>query len=127
MYGLVVVGWGLSRTLPEAVAVALLLGLTASIINVVWDASLQELVAPELLGRVKSTDMAGSMALTPVGVALAGVAADAWGSTPAFILAGIVSLLIALVGLLTPRARRFGKQRFRPLRPTPVAPPAPTR
>ncbi len=108
LIGLDMVAWGMSAGIFEAMAAAMLQGLVSSVIIVVWDASLQELVARELLGRVQSIDMMGSMALTPVGLALAGVTAEAIGATWTFVFAGFVSLGVAAVGLSSRRARNFG-------------------
>ncbi len=49
----------------------------------------------------------GSFALTPLGYGLAGVAADALGAAPVFVLGGAVSACIIALGLLHPQVRRL--------------------
>ncbi len=78
-------------------------GLTA--LGLVWTNTLQELVPPDLLGRVSSIDALGSSALEPVGYALAGSAADWLGAAPVFVLGGAISTGLITLGLLHPAVR----------------------
>jgi MFS family permease len=80
-------------------------GAALDILNLTWANSLQELVSPDLLGRVASVDALGSYALLPVGYALAGIAADHFGASAVFIAGGIISALVIALGLLHPAIR----------------------
>ena len=46
------------------------LGITTG--NVLWETTLQRRIPPEILSRVSSYDWLGSLALFPIGLALAG-------------------------------------------------------
>jgi len=65
--------------------------------GIIWVTVLQELVPPATLGRVSSIDILGSLALLPVGYALAGVLTDHVGPRWVFIAGG--SLNVILTGL----------------------------
>lgn len=76
-------------------------------LGLVWAHTLQELVPLEKLGRVSSIDALGSFALTPIGFGLAGIAADALGAAPIFVLGGALSAGIIALGLLHPQVREL--------------------
>ena len=76
-------------------------------LGLAWVNSLQELVPPERLGRVVSIDVFGSFALLPVGYALAGLAADRWGTSTIFLLGGVLSAGVIALGLLHPAIRHI--------------------
>jgi MFS family permease len=59
------------------------IGMTMS--NTLWWAAMQEHVPPEAMARVSSFEYAGSLAVQPVGLALAGPLAGAIGAGPALI------------------------------------------
>jgi hypothetical protein len=62
-------------------------------------------VPSDRLGRVASIDALGSYALTPVGYAVAGVAADHFGAPSVFLFGGIISVFVIALGLLHPSIR----------------------
>ena len=82
-----------------------LFGVGVSILNLSWAVSLQEFVPADRLGRVSSIDALGSYALLPVGYALAGFAADRFGSATVFVVGGIVSACVIMLGLPHPAIR----------------------
>ncbi|HEV7750282.1 MAG TPA: MFS transporter [Baekduia sp.] len=90
------------------------LGLMLSV--TLWESTLQRHVAPEVLSRVSAYDWFGSMALTPVGLALWGPIAGALGYGNALWLAFGLNLVGVAAILGVPEVRR--------LPPTPVAEPA---
>lgn len=75
------------------------------ILNLAWANTLQEFIPPDRLGRVSSIDALGSYALTPIGLAVAGIVADHINAPSVFIAGGILSTLIIAIGLLHPRVR----------------------
>jgi hypothetical protein len=81
-----------------------------------WESTLQRHVAPEVLSRVSAYDWFGSMALTPVGLALWGPIAGALGYGNALWLAFGLNLVGVAAILGVPEVRR--------LPPAPVAEPA---
>jgi MFS family permease len=82
-----------------------------------WESTLQRHVAPEVLSRVSAYDWFGSMAFTPVGLALWGPIATALGYGNALWLAFGLNLVGVAVILAVPEVRR--------LPPAPVVAPAP--
>lgn len=82
-------------------------GAGSMLFGLIWETSLQELVAPEAFGRVASIDLFGSFALLPVGYLVTGWLASALGGVAAMeLLSGIVCLASLLI-LAVPGIRRF--------------------
>jgi MFS family permease len=76
-------------------------GLTEGVFEVIWITALQQRVAPAVLARVSSYDTVGSFVFLPVGLALAGPAAEALGTRAVlFAAAGFALTSSALVALL---------------------------
>ena len=74
---------------PTPVVVAVLFFVSAPLLlygNVVWESLLQTEVPRALLGRVSSIDWIVSLGLSPLGVALAGVAAGTIGVRPTIVI-----------------------------------------
>ncbi len=81
-----------------------LAGLAIDIFEVLWQTTLQQHIPQESLSRVSAYDMFGSLVFTPLGLAAAGPAIEAWGTrTTAIICTALVSL--ALLALLDPQIR----------------------
>lgn len=74
-------------------------GLLFSGASVVWGTLLQRRVPPAMLGRVSSLDFFVSLALMPISMAVAGPVGEWIGIAPAFLIAGLVSPLLALATL----------------------------
>lgn len=68
-------GLPLPRPIEPAVAIAaaVLVGFGLNVLQTIWITLLHELVPNQLLGRVASIDLLGSLCLLPVGYALVGV------------------------------------------------------
>lgn len=105
--GLAVVLLALVGSLPLAVLASLVGGACLTVFGVVWEATLQERVPTEALGRVASVDMLGSIALLPLGFVLVGRAVEALGVTASALGCGLVVALLALLGLLTRAVREL--------------------
>jgi DHA3 family tetracycline resistance protein-like MFS transporter len=80
-------------------------GAAIDALGLAWLSTLQEFVPSDLQGRVASIDLLVSDALTPVGFALAGIAADWLGASPVFVLGGAIGSGIIALGLLHPAIR----------------------
>jgi MFS family permease len=91
-----------------AIAVAgFLCGITEGLIEVLWITALQQRVTPTALARVSAYDTVGSFVLMPVGFALAGPAADAFGTAEVlFACAGFAVVSSVFVATL-PSVRGF--------------------
>ena len=108
--------FGLVLGVPASAAViavgGFLCGLTEGLIEVVWLTTLQQRVTQSVLARVSSYDTVGSFVLMPVGLALAGPAADLFGlRTVLFFAAGFAVVSSVLVASLPSvrGVRRFEK------------------
>ena len=71
--------------------------------QVVWGTLLQRRVPPAMLGRVSSLDFFVSLALMPLSMAIAGPVGEWLGLAPAFLIAGLVPPLLAVVTLAAAR------------------------
>jgi DHA3 family tetracycline resistance protein-like MFS transporter len=98
--GLAVVGLGLVPEVWLAGAVAFAVYGLDAYGSVMFAPLLQRGVAPALLGRVSSVDYLSSLALGPLGLVLAGVAADAIGVRPTLIVGGAITALTTFIPLL---------------------------
>ncbi len=101
--------------------VAVAVGATSEIFVVNWVTTMQQEIPHRLLSRLSAYDALGSFALAPVGVAVAGPLAAAFG-TPAVLTAGGL-VIVALTGavLAVPEVRSM---RRRPPAPDATGPPA---
>lgn len=87
---------------PVAVAAAATFAGAGASIWVVLVATLrQQLVPPELLGRVYSASRLFSWGVTPLGAVLAGAAAHAWGVHTYFVISSLVAMLLLPAFCLT--------------------------
>jgi DHA3 family tetracycline resistance protein-like MFS transporter len=80
-------------------------GAAQAVLGLAWFSTLQEFVPADLQGRVASIDLLVSDALTPVGFALAGIAADWLGAPLVFVLGGAIGASLIALGLLHPAIR----------------------
>jgi predicted MFS family arabinose efflux permease len=93
----------LALTLPATViaAGALFAGAASMFANTLWETALQQHIPAAKLSRVSAYDWFGSMALTPIGYVVAGVAGAAVGfSTTLWIVAAFFALSAPLVAAL---------------------------
>lgn len=99
--------FGLKLPAPILIAGMFISGFSMSIFALIWTSTLQEMVPGELLGRVYSIDALGSFILLPVGFAIAGWATDLIGAPTVFLVGGIGTILLILIGLLHPAIRNL--------------------
>ncbi len=86
---------------------AFCVGAGLGIFEVIWATVMQELVPAEKLGRVVSIDWLGSLSLTPIGLALAGIGADRLGPSETFLMGGALNVTLILLALCVPGVRRL--------------------
>ncbi|HZQ09971.1 MAG TPA: MFS transporter [Anaerolineae bacterium] len=103
--GLLLSSFGLPVSLWTVALAALGFGAALTVLNLIWANTLQEMVAPEQLGRVASIDQLGSLGLNPFGYAFAGWATDRIGAPLLFLLGGIITAAMGAVGLLSKKIR----------------------
>jgi MFS family permease len=92
---------------PFLIAAMFIMGMSISVMALIWSHSLQELVPGSLLGRVVSIDALGSFVLLPIGYSIAGVLTDLLGAPAIFLIGGIGTIAITGLGLLHPAIRKF--------------------
>ncbi|WP_353945998.1 MFS transporter [Streptomyces sp. HUAS MG91] len=118
-----VVGAGLS--VPGMMAGCVVAGAGMSFWGVMWATSVQTQVPRDVLNRIHAYDVAGSLAMQPVGQALAGPAAAAFGTHHVLLTGGAVTLGCAAVLLLIPAVRGLVRADATPVRSRPAAPGTP--
>jgi hypothetical protein len=99
------VGAGLGVAAMSAGAV--IAGAGMSLWSVMWATSVQTQVAPDVLNRIHAYDVAGSLAMMPVGQALAGPAATALGADHVLLIAGVMTLVVSTALLSVPAIRNL--------------------
>jgi len=73
------VALGFPLGVPAIAAVAFVAGVGSEIFGLLWHTTVQQEIPPDMLSRVYSYDALGSLALVPIGYAVAGPIADAIG------------------------------------------------
>jgi MFS family permease len=98
---------GASAPLAVVVASAFVLGLCFDLFGILWQTTMQRVVPPASLSRVSSYDAMGSMLLGPLGLVLAGPAAEHVGAHKALVACGVVMVLTTLGALAAPGVRNL--------------------
>ena len=98
-------------SVPFLVLAAIALGISFSVLGVLWSTLLQVHVPPDLLSRVTAIDYLGSAAAGPIGTALVGTIAAAEGVRPTLIGATVVIVLSGFGGLVVPDVWRIGLEK----------------
>jgi MFS family permease len=93
--------------IPVLIGSMFMYGVTFSVFGLIWNNTMQEMVPHEMLGRVYSIDALGSWVLLPVGFGLAGWATDLVGAPTVFLIGGISTIVLALLGLSHPAIRNL--------------------
>jgi MFS family permease len=105
--GVMLLLFGLNFPIPNLIGSMFVYGVCMSIFSLIWTNTLQEMVPHELLGRVYSIDALGSWVLLPVGFAIAGWATDLFGAPTVFLIGGLGTIGLTLVGLSHPAIRNL--------------------
>jgi MFS family permease len=106
----VLVALGFPLALPLIMAAAFVAGFGIEIFGVLWDTTMQQQIPDEMLSRLYAYDMVGSLALMPVGFAIAGpvaeligVRATLWGAAAVVVAVTLPVLLVRDVRTLERR------------------------
>ena len=94
---------GLTSRLWLMVAALFVVGVVFAAAQVIWGTLLQRRVPAAMLGRVSSLDFFVSPALMPVSMAVAGPIGERVGLGPAFLIAGTVPTVLAVITVLVAR------------------------
>lgn len=114
LFALPALALALDGALPVLVAAMFVSGAGVTLFGVNWMLALQQEIPAEMFSRVSAYDHLGSIALTPLGTATAGPAADALGLRGALWTCAAGTLLLAAAVLVVPEVRRLA----RPLPPS---------
>lgn len=85
-----------------------LAGIGMELFGVFWNTAIHTHVAPEAISRVSAYDVVGSMALAPIGEALAGPLVASVGAPPTLMAATWLVIIPTALVLLVPEVRRLG-------------------
>jgi len=75
-----------------------------------WTTTMQQEIPPTLLSRLSSYDILGSMALAPIGTAIAGPLATAFGASAVLTVGGVLIVVITLPVLCVPEVRHLRRK-----------------
>ncbi|HEY2319825.1 MAG TPA: MFS transporter [Solirubrobacteraceae bacterium] len=93
--------------LAGVVALAFGAGLGFTLFEVWWATALVRNIPPQALSRVSAYDWMGSLALLPLGFAIAGPLASAWGARTVLSVGAAAALVMLLLALLPGSTRRL--------------------
>jgi DHA3 family macrolide efflux protein-like MFS transporter len=99
----IVIGLAPSDLYIAALVAIFATGSFISIANGALAAVMQAVIPPEMQGRVFSLASSGSLAMTPLGLAIAGPAADMLGPQVWYVFAGVASGLLGVAMLFVPK------------------------
>ena len=97
-------------TVPMVMAAAAVVGVASEVFLVNWVTTMQQEIPHDLLSRLSSFDAIGSFALAPVGVAVAGPLAAAFGISVVLVAGGLLIVALTLVVLLVPEVRQMRRR-----------------
>ncbi|MFJ6656265.1 MFS transporter [Streptomyces sp. NPDC091377] len=106
---------GLGLGVPAMAAGAAVAGAGMAFWGVMWATSVQTQVPPDVLNRIHAYDVAGSLAMMPVGQALAGPAAAALGAEGVLMVAAVTSVFVFAALLAVPAIRNLVRVDATPL------------
>ena len=105
--GFLLLLFGLKFPIPVLIGAMFIYGFCFNIFSLVWTSTMQEMVPHDKLGRVWAFDSLGSWVLLPIGFALAGWGTDLLGAPTVFIIGGLGTILMTLIGLSHPAVRNL--------------------
>ena len=119
MTGLIGIGVGtlIMGTIPGtaiwlAFVAFAIMGVMMPITNGSIGGIMQVVVKPEMQGRVFTLAGSLAMAMTPIGLAIAGPLSDALGIQTWFVVGGVVSALLGLIGFMIPAVMKIEERQW---------------
>jgi len=104
------VALGFPLGVPAIAAVAFVAGVGSEIFGLLWHTTVQQEIPPDMLSRVYSYDALGSLALVPIGYAIAGPIADAIGVRATLWGAAAIGVAVTLAVLLVRDVRTLERR-----------------
>ncbi|KQZ90431.1 transporter [Phycicoccus sp. Root563] len=98
---------GASAPLWVVVLSAFVMGVCFDLFGILWQTTMQRVIPAAALSRVSSYDALGSLMLGPLGLVLAGPAAERFGAHRALLVCGVVMVVSTALALLSPGVRNL--------------------
>jgi MFS family permease len=109
-FGVLLFALAVPLPVPVDAAAALLAGGSVEVFTVSWATTLQQEIPPAKLSRVFSYNALGNYLLTPIGTAIAGPLATAFGTSAVLAAGGTVVILLPALVLLLPEVRQLRRR-----------------
>jgi MFS family permease len=106
--GLLLAALAVPLPLIGLVVVSFTVGIGFAVGNTLWMTALQRNVPEHALSRISSFDWLGSVALNPVGYALIGPIAAAFGTSQTLVVAAVLNIAVCVSVTLVPSVRHIG-------------------
>lgn len=106
---------GLTTNIWLLMAVAFLCGIGMDLFMILWQTALQTHIPRASLSRVASYDAFGSLALAPLGLVLAGPAAERFGVENTMVALGLICAVTLLMMLSVPGVRKLEAKELDPV------------
>lgn len=103
-------GWFPATWFIPFVVVTAIGGMAMSLFSASFMTTIQEEVAPQMLGRVFSLYFSLAILPSVVGLLFTGFIADVIGVAHAFVIAGILMMVVGILSFFTPAVMRLGKK-----------------
>ena len=100
--GILLMSLAFPLPLPVIGVTGFLTGIGFAFGGAIWDSTLQRFVPEHALSRISSFDWLGSVALNPLGYALIGPLAVAFGTEEMLLIAGVLNILTCIGVVLIP-------------------------
>ena len=104
------VALGFPLGVPAIAAVAFVAGVGSEIFGLLWNTTVQQEIPVDMLSRVYAYDALGSVALVPIGYAVAGPIADAIGDRATLWGAAAIGIAVTLAVLAVPGVRQLERR-----------------
>jgi hypothetical protein len=108
--GLLLAALAVPLSLVGLAVVSFVNGIGFALGNTLWTTALQRNVPTHALSRISSFDWLGSVALNPVGYALIGPIAVAFGTPQTLAVAAVLNIVVCFSVILVPSVRSIGMQ-----------------
>ena len=108
LFAFFALGYGMT----PLIAAAVLCGISAALVNVLWETTLQEQIPPETLSRVSAFDLMGSLAFYPLGTVVVAPIAAVIGVAGAFAVACGATLASGTLQIALPDIRGVRHRRL---------------
>ncbi len=107
---LILFGLAIPLAVPLLTAAAFLAGASLQVFGVNWATTMQQEIPPAALSRVSAYDALGTIAVAPIGTAVAGPLAGIFGAPVILTTGGILVVVLTAAVLVVPEVRQLRRQ-----------------